>query len=128
MPEPEREWWIARHAQREATHSPLGVTPHPHEACIDAERIWYPQMVACRVEMETASAEAAYRRLHEKKPWHDGTFTDWSEKPSADHPFHFMAGVRIWVSETDQGLGGHFTRQENPYATDDEEDPSGNSS
>jgi hypothetical protein len=106
------------------------VTPHSHDACGDDERVWYPQMIVCRVEMETASALAAYRRLHEKRPWHDGTFTDWAEEQSESHPFHFDHGIRIWVTETDHGLGGHFTRFENPFrkTDDDEEDPRGKSS
>ena len=105
------------------------MTPHLHEVCGDAERLWFPQMVACRVEMETEAAQAAYRRLHEKRPWHDGTFTRWVEEPDEGHPYHFMHGIRIWVTETDHGLGGDFTRLENPFRkTRDEEDPHGNSS
>lgn len=86
-------------------------------------------MAVCRAEMETASAQAAYERLHEKRPWHDGTFTDWADAPSETHPFHHQHGIRIWVSTSDLMLGGHFTRYENPFRQeDDEEDARGNSS
>lgn len=69
--------------------------------------------------METEAARAQFERLHEKRPWHDGTFTDWAEKPSADHPYHFSHGIRIWVAETDHGFGGAFTTRENPFEDDD---------
>lgn len=128
MPDSEKEWWLARRAQREAEHAPPGVTPHPHEACADDERLWFPQMSTCRVEMETAAAEAAWARQHEKRPWHDGTFADWAEEPSESHPYHFQHGTRIWVTKTDLGLGGNFTTRENPFEQDDEEDARGHSS
>jgi hypothetical protein len=73
-------------------------------------------MTVCRVEMESRFGARAFERLHEKRPWHDGTFTDWAEEPSESHPYHFQYGVRIWVSATDLMLGGHFTRYENPFA------------
>lgn len=72
--------------------------------------------------METEAAQAKFARLHEKRPWHDGTFTDWAEKPSADHPYHYSYGTRIWVSETDFSLGGAFTTRENPYEQIEEDD------
>jgi hypothetical protein len=123
MPDSEREWWLARHARKLDEHT----CGHPREVCADPERIWYPQMSVCRVEMEAAAAQAQYDRLHEKRPWHDGTFTDWAAEPSADHPYHRDFGTRIWVTETDLGLGGNFTTRENPFE-DNEEDARGNSS
>lgn len=90
--------------------------------CGDAERLWYPQMTVCHVEMETEAAQAQYARLHEKRPWHDGTFADWAEEPSADHPYHYSHGTRIWVAEKDLGLGGEFRTRENPFADDDEDE------
>jgi hypothetical protein len=111
MPDSEREWWLARHDRKRAEHT----CGHPREVCDDPERVWFPQRATCRVEMETAAAEAQFARLHEKRPWHDGTFTDWAEKPSTEHPYHYTYGTRIWVTETDLGLGGAFTARENPY-------------
>jgi hypothetical protein len=127
MPDSEKDWWRARHVHRAAEHAPPGAQPHPREACEDEARIWFPQLTVCRAEMETAAAEAMFARLHEKRPWHDGTFTDWAAEPSADHPYHYSYGTRIWVTGTDLGLGGNFTTQENPYATDDEEGERGHS-
>lgn len=90
--------------------------------CADPDRLWFPQMTVCRVEMETSAAQAQFERLHEKRPWHDGTFTDWAEKPSDSHPYHHRFGTRIWVTETDLELGGNFTTRENPYEETGEED------
>lgn len=72
-------------------------------------------MAVCHVEMETEAARARFARLHEKRPWHDGTFTDWAEEPSGDHPYHYTYGLRIWVTEVDHGFGGNFTTRENPF-------------
>lgn len=125
MPDSEREWWIARQARKDAEHK----CGHPREVCADPDRTWYPQMSVCHVEMEAAAAQAQFDRLHEKRPWHDGTFTDWSAEPSADHPYHYSYGTRIWVAEVDLALGGKFTTHVNPYDdSDEEEDAHGHSS
>ena len=58
--------------------------------------------------MVEESARAEYARLHEKRPWHDGSFSKWSEEPSATFRFHFQHGTTIWVAETDLGHGGDF--------------------
>lgn len=130
MSDSEKEWWLARRAALDSEHSAPGVAPHPRESCGDAERPWYPQMTVCHAEMEVEAAREQYRRLHEKRPWHDGTFTDWAAEPTADHPYHYLHGVRIWVAETDLGLGGRFTTRENPLEVrpEDEEDQHGDSS
>ena len=39
-----------------------------------------------------------YRKKHEKRPWHDGTFRIWAETYSPVTPFHYTDGVTIWVS------------------------------
>lgn len=51
--------------------------------------------------MELDAADRRYKAIHEKLQFHDGTFTDWVEKADRDHPYHFMAGVRLYVSETE---------------------------
>lgn len=119
MPDSEREWWLTRHVRKEAEHT----CGHPREVCADPDRDWFPQLSVCRVEMETAAAQARFDGLHEKRPWHDGTFTDWADKQTASHPYHFRHGTRVWAAETDLGLGGDFTTRENPY--EDEEDARG---
>ena len=83
--------------------------------------------------MEQSAAEWRYAQLHEKKPYHDGTFESWSEKQSLKHPYHYSAGVRIWVAETDLAPHDHFLggKSECPEcssgggAVDREEDDSG---
>lgn len=122
MPDAERDWWRARQAQKDATHSGPGIPPHPRDGCDDPDHLWYPQMTVCRAEMELATAQARYERLHEKRPWHDGTFADWATEPDVDHPYHYRSGVQIWVAERDLALGGKFTTQANPYADDDEDE------
>lgn len=69
--------------------------------CGDAEKPWYPQRHVCYATMELASADRVYRSLHEAMPYHDGTFTEWVKEPDGGHPFHFMDGVHLFVSEVD---------------------------
>jgi len=123
MPDSEREWWVARQARKDNKHT----CGHPREVCADPDRVWFAQMSVCHVEMEAAAAQVKFDRLHEKRPWHDGTFTDWAAEPSDEHPYHHSFGTRIWVNATDLALGGKFTTYENPYKKD-EEDARGNSS
>lgn len=47
--------------------------------------------------MELDRANRRWAELHEERPFHDGTFTHWADKPDRAHPFHFNDGVRILV-------------------------------
>lgn len=58
--------------------------------------------------MEAEAARERYRVLHEKRPWHDGTFTSWAEEQSPRHPYYFNHGVTIWAADEDLGNGGDF--------------------
>lgn len=58
--------------------------------------------------MERAAANWRYQTLHEAKPFHDGTFTSWSEKRSMTHPYHHSDGVTVWVATTDLTAHDHF--------------------
>lgn len=51
--------------------------------------------------MQLAAANRRYDQLHKEKPFHDGTFRIWMEKPSQLTPFHYRDGVTIWISEED---------------------------
>jgi len=51
--------------------------------------------------MESEAAQAMWHRLHEERPWHDGTFANWSDKPSPQFPYKYDMGVEIGVSDTD---------------------------
>lgn len=48
-----------------------------------------------------AFANWRYDQLHEKQPFHDGTFTRWSDTRSMRTPYHYRDGVRVWVSAHD---------------------------
>lgn len=74
--------------------------------CSDPEHAWYPQRTVCFADMQSAAANRRYDELHEAKPYHDGTFKTWSEKPvnsygELTHPFHYRDGVSIWASPVD---------------------------
>jgi hypothetical protein len=51
--------------------------------------------------MQLEAARRMYAKRHEDKPFHDGSFTIWSEKPSKLCPFHYSDGVTIWLSRED---------------------------
>lgn len=59
--------------------------------------------------MERDAAQALYADLHEKAPYHDGTFTDWEAKRSSSHPYHFNDGVSFGVAEADPSPWDLFT-------------------
>lgn len=69
--------------------------------------------------MERDAAERKYDRLHEAMPYHDGTFTDWAKNPSAMHPYHYKAGVTIWVAPEDVNPDDGFLTSQR----DDEPEP-----
>lgn len=52
-----------------------------------------------------------YARMHEAKPFHDGTGAIWAESPSWITPFHFQDGVRIYLAETDENPDDDFLNQ-----------------
>lgn len=51
--------------------------------------------------MESAAANAKWGRLHEERPWHDGSFKSWAKEPSASHPYFKDWGVTIGVTDVD---------------------------
>jgi hypothetical protein len=69
--------------------------------CADESQDWYPTRTVCLPSMVLASAEARYDALHDKAPFHDGTFTKWAAARDDAHPYHFRDGVTVWVSPTD---------------------------
>lgn len=52
-----------------------------------------------------------YANLHEEKPYHDGTETVWSARPTLLTPFHFQDGVRFYLAETDENPDDDFLQQ-----------------
>ena len=61
--------------------------------------------------MEQRAADAAYAKLHEKEPYHNGSFTSWSKDRGPDHPYHFNDGVSIGVSGYDIAPHDKFTTE-----------------
>jgi hypothetical protein len=51
--------------------------------------------------MESKAAARLYEQKHKDRPYHDGTFNQWAEKPSRAYPYHYLDGVTITVSTTD---------------------------
>lgn len=84
---------------------------HPAALCADPDVNWFPQRTVCEVTMARMGALNRYNLLHGKKPWHDGTFTSWAEKPSLEHPFKFDDGVNIWMSQYDLTPDDDFLEQ-----------------
>lgn len=108
LPDSEREWWIARHdVEQEKCQHHGG----PREECADPERPFYPQMTVCYAEMEADAANWRWDELYGDK-FHNGSFQNWSDKRSDSHPYSHRAGVKIWVTPEDIGLGGDFLRIE----------------
>ncbi len=69
--------------------------------------------------MDRAAANAKYDRLHEKTPFHDGTFEHWAKERSVSHPYSHRDGVTIWLADTDLSPDDHFLGGSAPGATDD---------
>ena len=66
--------------------------------------------------MEQRAAAAAYGALHEgegKRPFHDGTFTNWAAEWSPTFPYRYDDGVSINVSDRDLTPWDEFTTRTN---------------
>lgn len=102
------EEWIADYELEAETCEHHG---GPRSECPESDRDWYPQRAICYPTMYLAAAEARYRELHQAKPYHDGTFTRWSEDRSALFPFHYDDGVTIYLSRSDDTPDDDFLDQ-----------------
>lgn len=79
---------------------------------MDPKRVWYPYRRVCYATMEREAAAEAYTSLHdEDAAYHDGTFTNWAKKRSAEYPYAAMAGVSIGVAKVDLAPHDEFTTQ-----------------
>lgn len=92
----------------------------PASECADPERDWFPQRTVCYAEMVRDAVERKYERLHEHAPYHDGTFESWAKEPSVEHPYHFKAGVTIWVADHDVNPDDDFLRRGGPASGEGE--------
>lgn len=61
--------------------------------------------------MQREAMEARYNDLHREQPYHDGTFTHWTEKRTERTPFHYRDGVSLWLSPTDDTPDDDFLGQ-----------------
>lgn len=88
---------------------------HPLEECSDPEREWFPQLSVCYATMEERSAQTRFDEIHKDRPWHDGSFPEdraaWSDKRTAETPFRYDWGARVFVTDTDLDMGGDFLWQ-----------------
>ncbi len=80
---------------------------------MDPERVHYPFRRVCYATMEKQAADAAYAKLHEKEPYHDGSFTSWAKDRGPSHPYHFNDGVHIGVAGHDLTPHDLFTTEVN---------------
>lgn len=80
--------------------------------------VWYAQRSVCIPAMEQAAAAAFYDELHKDLPYHEGNFRLWRKERSHETPFHYLDGVRIWVSPEELDPEDDFLRKR---PRDDEE-------
>lgn len=106
LPDAERSLWLARWQRKQDMCDRHGV---PKSVCHDPERTWFPARVVDYMAMEADAAQRAYQKLHEAKPYHDGTFTDWAEHRSSSKPYHYSDGVTIFAAPFDFSPGDDFT-------------------
>lgn len=80
--------------------------------CEDPDQVWYPQRRVNFADMERAAAQALWASLHEARPYHDGTFTDWAAQRTPSHPYHYNDGITIDVATTDDNPDDAFLTEE----------------
>lgn len=77
--------------------------------CHNPETIWYPQRTICYATRDQIAAQAKHADVHdEQHQFHDGTETVWAAERSDSTPFHFEAGVTIYVTSVDHDPDGQF--------------------
>ena len=102
---PDAELWIALW-ERERLTCP--VHHGPVDECPDDQRDWFPQRRVCWPTAQLEAAKRLYAAIHEDRPYHDGSFNRWAEKPSHEYPFHYADGVSIYLAETDENPEDDF--------------------
>ena len=63
--------------------------------------------------MERESSRGLYAELHEKAPFHNGSFSSWSAKRTKKHPVRFDEAVQIGVSTDELTPWDPFTTEVN---------------
>lgn len=98
MPVAER---LARIIQDERERLECPQCGRPITECSDPERDWFPQRTLCYATMAQSWADARYDKKHEARPYHDGSFKQWSKDRNQRFRFHARDGVKIWVHSAD---------------------------
>ena len=79
--------------------------------------------------MALAAAKWQYDRIHEELPFHDGSFKVWRAERTDRTPYHYLDGVRLWVSVNDLTPDDDFLTDPRdlmtPSIENSEEDPDG---
>lgn len=83
----------------------------PISECADDDADWFPQRSVCQPTMQLEAVKRRYERLHEKAPFHDGSFKSWVKEASDEHPFHYADGVGFWMSREDLTPDDDFLEQ-----------------
>lgn len=73
--------------------------------------------------MEREAAQRMYGELHKDRPFHDGTFQNWTAERTPGTPYHFGDGVQIYASLEDDHPGDLFTTRTNARPWDQPDDP-----
>lgn len=94
---------------------------NPRSECADPKRRWYPQRQICYAEVEQKASEWRYDELHKARPFHDGTFSNWSAERDQEHPCHYLDGVTIYTAAVDLNPNDKFLSPFAGLTTDDEE-------
>lgn len=105
MPPIDQELLLADWELDRTRHGECG---HQIDECSDPERTFYPQRYICYASMEKQAAAARYQELHEDRPYHDGSFSSWSDRRTREHPYRFDEGVSIGVALVDHNPDDDF--------------------
>lgn len=108
LPEDEQAWELDKWT-RDRLRCSCG---RERSECGDPAVEWFPVRTVCYQSMEEAAANARYAELHDKQPYHDGTFASWSTKRSRSHPYHYNDGVTITAATVDVNPDDDFLTQQ----------------
>lgn len=73
----------------------------------------YPYRRICQVTRAREAAQAMYAALHEKAPFHDGTYTRWNEHRTSEFPYRYDEGVTVGVDTVERTPWDYFTTRTN---------------
>jgi hypothetical protein len=110
----ERDLRLEEHAREQLT---CGTCGNSVVDCADPDKVWYPYRRVCYATMERESSEARYKALHKDAEFHDGTFSHWSGKRTAETPVQMDEGVTIGVADRDLTPWDEFTTKRDASPT-----------